>query len=49
MTAPMRAMMIIMIGSSIFIGAAMVRGISYALTHAMGIVHDDARTHPADK
>ncbi len=33
----MRAAIIILVASSIFTGAALVRGVTYALTHALGI------------
>ena len=37
----MRAMVIILVMSAILIGAALVRGVTYAFTHAVGVDHGE--------
>jgi hypothetical protein len=36
MARAMRVMTIVIVGTSVLAGAALVRGVSYALTHAVG-------------
>ncbi len=36
----MRMLVIILIGSSVLVGAALARGVTYALTHAIGLSED---------
>ena len=36
----MRMLVIILIGSSVLVGAALTRGVTHALTHAIGLSED---------